>query len=127
MNTRAPVPIADVKPGTSRAEDLRDAAGALLRPAGYVLAEADLENLLRRGIETLCIVTPGDSAEDIIRFARRFDGLWVDAGGPAPMVLDGWTAYGGFEYEGGMSRPGQPDREATHSRDRAVNGLLREE
>lgn len=62
-----------------------------------------------------------------LHFARRFDGLWVDAGGPAPMVLDGWTAYGGFEYEGGMSRPGQPDREATHSRDRAVNGLLREE
>lgn len=72
MNTRAPVPIADVKPGTSLAEDLRDAAGALLRPAGYVLAEADLENLLRRGIETLCIVTPGDSAEDArLREAAR--------------------------------------------------------
>jgi LysM repeat protein len=70
----------------------------------------------------------GGAAETThLHFARRYNGLWVDAGGPAPMVLDGWTAFGGFEYEGGMTRPGQPDREATHSRDRAVNGLLREE
>jgi hypothetical protein len=70
----------------------------------------------------------GGAAETThLHFARRYNGLWVDAGGPAPMVLDGWTAYGGFEYEGGMTQPGQPDREATHSRDRAVNGLLREE
>ncbi len=70
----------------------------------------------------------GGAAETThLHFARRYNGLWVDAGGPAPMVLDGWTAYGGFEYEGGMTQPGQPDRLAEHSRDRAVNGLLREE
>jgi LysM repeat protein len=70
----------------------------------------------------------GGAAETThLHFARRYNGLWVDAGGPAPMVLDGWTAYGGFEYEGGMTQPGQPDRLAEHSRDRSVNGLLREE
>ncbi len=70
----------------------------------------------------------GGAAETThLHFARRYNGLWVDAGGPAPMVLDGWTAYGGFEYEGGMTQPGQPDRLAEHSRDRAVNGLFREE
>jgi LasA protease len=70
----------------------------------------------------------GGAAETThLHFARRYNGLWVDAGGPVPMVLDGWTAYGGFEYEGGMTQPGQPDRLAEHSRDRAVNGLLRVE
>lgn len=68
----------------------------------------------------------GGAAEQThLHFARRYNGLWVDAGGPVPMVLDGWTAYGGFEYEGGMRKPGQPDRVAGHSRDRAVNGLVR--
>ncbi len=69
----------------------------------------------------------GGAAETThLHFARRYNGLWVDAGGPVPMVLDGWTAFGGFEYEGGMTQPGQPSREATHSRDRAINGLLRQ-
>jgi LasA protease len=36
-----------------------------------------------------------------------------------PMVLDGWTAFGGFEYEGGHDAARPVDRaEATHSRDR---------
>ena len=70
----------------------------------------------------------GGAAETThLHFSRRYNGLWVDAGGPAPMVLDGWQAYGSFEYEGGMTQPGKPAREASHSRDRAVNGLLRED
>ncbi len=70
----------------------------------------------------------GGAAETThLHFSRRYNGLWVDAGGPAPMVLDGWQAYGSFEYEGGMTQPGKPAREANHSRDRAVNGLLRED
>jgi LasA protease len=69
----------------------------------------------------------GGAAETThLHFARRYNGLWVDAGGPVPMVLDGWSAYGGFEYEGGMTQPGQPERKAAHSRDRAINGLLRQ-
>jgi hypothetical protein len=59
-----------------------------------------------------------------LHFARRYNGVWVDAGGSVPMVLDGWTAYGGFEYEGGVGKPGMPDRVASHSRDREVNGLM---
>jgi hypothetical protein len=39
------------------------------------------------------------------------------------MNLDGWQGYGTFEYQGGMSKPGMPSREASHSRDREVNGL----
>ena len=70
----------------------------------------------------------GGAAETThLHFSRRYNGVWVDAGGSVPMVLDGWTGFGSFEYEGGMTKPGQPDREAEHSRDRAVNGLLREE
>ncbi len=66
------VPITDVRPGATLAEALRDASGALLRPAGYVIAEADLENLQRRGIQTLVIVTPRDPAEDMrLREAAR--------------------------------------------------------
>ncbi len=66
----------------------------------------------------------GGAAETThLHFARLYNGLWVDAGGPIPMELDGWRAYGTFEYEGGMSKPGMPSREASHSRDREVNGL----
>ncbi|MER2598857.1 MAG: LysM domain-containing protein [Caldilineales bacterium] len=69
----------------------------------------------------------GAAATTHLHVARRYNGLWVAAGGPVPMTLDGWAAYGGFEYEGGMRKPGQPDRLAEHSREREVNGLLREE
>ncbi len=66
------VPITDVRPGATLAEALRDTSGALLRPAGYVVAEADLENLQRRGIQALVIVTPRDPAEDMrLREAAR--------------------------------------------------------
>lgn len=68
----------------------------------------------------------GAAATTHLHVARRYNGLWVDAGGPVPMTLDGWSAYGGFEYDGGMRKPGQPDRLAEHSREREVNGLLRE-
>jgi LysM repeat protein len=101
---------------------------------GWVLQYLHLTDRVAAG-ETLAAGDPvgrpsceGGAAETThLHFARRYNGLWVAAGGPVPMVLDGWTAYGGFEYEGGMTKPGQPDREATHSRDRAVNGLLWEE
>lgn len=66
----------------------------------------------------------GGAAETThLHFARRYNGLWVDAGGSVPMELDGWRAWGGFEYEGGMRKPGLVDREACHCRDRERNGL----
>jgi hypothetical protein len=61
-----------------------------------------------------------------LHFARRYNGRWLDTGGPVPMVLDGWAAFGGSENEGGMTQPGQPTRLTEHSRERAVNGLLRQ-
>lgn len=76
--THALVPIADVKPGTLLAEDLCDGGGKLLRPAGYVLAQADLDNLLRRGVETLPVAIPRDSAEDDrLREAARARVLYI--------------------------------------------------
>lgn len=72
MSPHALVPIADVKAGAELAEALHDPGGALLRPAGYVIAEADLESLQRRGIQALAIVTPRDPAEDMrLREAAR--------------------------------------------------------
>lgn len=69
----------------------------------------------------------GGAAETThLHFARRYNGLWVDASRAVPLVLDGWTAFGGFEYDGGLTKPGYPDRVASHSRQREVNGLLRE-
>lgn len=74
----APVPIAGVKPGAALAEDLLDDGGKLLRPAGYALTQADLDNLRRRGIETLTIAAPVDSAEDArLREAARARVLYI--------------------------------------------------
>jgi LysM repeat protein len=84
-------------------------------PQGTVLAAGD--RVGRPSCE-------GGAAETThLHFSRRYNGLWVDAGGILPMNLDGWTAWGTFEYEGGMRKPGQVDREACHCRERERNGL----
>jgi LasA protease len=39
--------------------------------------------------------------------ARRFNGEWIPADGPVPLVLDGWVASGtGVEYDGYLTRAG---------------------
>lgn len=63
-----------------------------------------------------------DSAH--LHIARRYNGLWVAATGPVPFTLDGWTPWGNFEYDGGLTKPGERPREACNCRDRERNGLI---
>lgn len=40
-----------------------------------------------------------------VHFARKFNGEWISAEGPVPLVLDGWVASnGGREYDGYLKR-----------------------
>jgi hypothetical protein len=60
--------------GMVLAEDLRDAGGAVLLPAGTTLGTAALASLRRRGIERLQVVGPAapeDAAEAAIDQAAR--------------------------------------------------------
>ena len=65
----------------------------------------------------------GASVSTHLHISRRYNGLWVDAGGPVPFDLGGWKATGGFEYEGGMVGPDGEERTACECRDEEVNGL----
>ncbi len=48
----------------------------------------------------------GVSSATHLHIARKYNGMWVDAGDPViPFVMDGWTAVGGpNEYDGHLSR-----------------------
>jgi LysM repeat protein len=42
-----------------------------------------------------------------VHLARRFNGEWIPADGPAPFILDGWVSSGtGVEYDGYLTRNG---------------------
>lgn len=58
-----------------------------------------------------------------LHIARRYNGLWVAAEGPASFVMDGWTPWGDFEYSGGLTKPGAAPREACDCREKERNGL----
>jgi len=58
-----------------------------------------------------------------LHFARKYNGEWIAAGGPLPMVLDGWQMHSaGKSYDGTATRAGQ-EREACVCQDPAINGL----
>lgn len=59
-----------------------------------------------------------------LHFARRYNGEWLPAGGPIPLILSGWVTFevADAEYDGGMSRDGQV-RTACECRSEATNGL----
>jgi LysM repeat protein len=66
----------------------------------------------------------GFSESTHLHLARRFNGEWMAADGPVPMVLSGWRfASAGVEYEGSASRGGE-ERTACECRDAEFNGLL---
>ncbi|NOZ50322.1 MAG: LysM peptidoglycan-binding domain-containing protein [Chloroflexi bacterium] len=66
----------------------------------------------------------GVAAEAHLHFARRYNGVWVAAAGPVPLVLDGWRARGDFEYDGTLTKPGRSPRTACDCRQRQINGIL---
>lgn len=49
----------------------------------------------------------GQSTGTHLHFARKYNGEWIAADGPIPMVLGGWTVHAGSKpYEGTMTRGG---------------------
>ena len=47
----------------------------------------------------------GVSTGTHLHFARKYNGEWILADGPLPMVLGGWTIHAGMNpYEGTMTR-----------------------
>ena len=50
----------------------------------------------------------GQSTGTHVHVARKYNGEWLDAGGPLPFVLSGWeTVSAGIPYQGSLSREGQ--------------------
>jgi len=67
----------------------------------------------------------GHAASSHLHIARRYNGVWVAAGGPTPLQLDGWTAFAGdTAYEGGMLGPHGQKITACDCREKSVNGIL---
>lgn len=65
----------------------------------------------------------GFSESTHLHFARKYNGEWIAADGPLPLILSGWQFFSaGSEYEGTASR-GLDQRTACECRDGTVNGL----
>ncbi len=60
-----------------------------------------------------------------VHIARRYNGRWMEADGPVPFVMDGWTPTSyGREYDGALVK-GDLYREAWGSgRDSELNGII---
>lgn len=59
-----------------------------------------------------------------LHFARRYNGEWIAAAGPIPLVLSGWVANGnGAEYDGSLTRDGEI-RLSCECRIPETNGLI---
>ncbi len=66
----------------------------------------------------------GFSESTHLHLARLYNGEWIAADGPLPLILSGWQFYSaGTQYEGSASRAGE-ERTACECRDGAVNGLV---
>lgn len=58
-----------------------------------------------------------------LHFARKYNGEWIAADGPLPMVLSGWQMHSaGTSYDGTATRASDA-REACVCQDPAINGL----
>jgi hypothetical protein len=67
----------------------------------------------------------GQAASSHLHIARRYNGVWVAAGGPIPLQLDGWTAFAGdTAYEGGLIGPDGQKITACDCRDNNINGIF---
>jgi murein DD-endopeptidase MepM/ murein hydrolase activator NlpD len=66
----------------------------------------------------------GVSNSSHLHFARRYNGEWMAAGGPVPMILSDWQVQSGLgQYEGGMTRSGKT-KNACECWDEEENALL---
>jgi len=66
----------------------------------------------------------GFSESTHLHFARKYNGEWIAADGPLPLILSGWQFFSsGSAYEGTASRNGE-QRTACECTDAAINGLL---
>ena len=67
----------------------------------------------------------GQAASSHLHIARRYNGVWVAAGGPIPLRLDGWTAFAtDTPYEGGLIGPDGEKIIACDCREQSINGIL---
>jgi LasA protease len=65
----------------------------------------------------------GFSESTHLHFARKYNGEWIAADGPLPLLLSGWQFYSsGSAYDGTATRGGEV-RTACECRDPAFNGL----
>jgi hypothetical protein len=69
----------------------------------------------------------GQAASSHLHIARRYNGVWVAAGGPIPLQLGDWTAFAsGAPYEGGLIGPNREKITACDCREKNINGIWRE-
>ncbi len=67
----------------------------------------------------------GASSATHLHLARKYNGEWIPAAGPVPMVLDGWRVTGeATEYDGGFVK-GNQVRVACECREDLKNGIVR--
>ncbi len=59
-----------------------------------------------------------------LHIARRYNGEWLDAGGPVPIVLSGWTAVAGLGAYDGELVKGKQVRQACECWEDDKNGLV---
>jgi len=65
----------------------------------------------------------GFSESAHLHFARRYNGEWIAADGPLPLVLSGWQFFSsGAQYDGTAARAGE-QRTACECRNEQFNGL----
>jgi hypothetical protein len=58
-----------------------------------------------------------------LHFARKYNGEWIAADGPLPLVLSGWRAHSsGPSYEGTLTR-GNQTRTACQCWNKKLNGI----
>ncbi|HEY84277.1 MAG TPA: LysM peptidoglycan-binding domain-containing protein [Chloroflexi bacterium] len=68
----------------------------------------------------------GISDSSHLHLARRYNGEWMAADGPAPMLLSGWRAKNGLaQYEGTLIKGGEV-KEACECWDEEMNALIAE-
>jgi len=114
-------------------EVMIDLDGDGYEETGWVLFYLHIANQGRVPVDTLVKVGDrighpscegGFSESTHLHFVRRYNGEWIAADGPLPLILSGWQFYSsGAEYEGTASRDGQ-QRTACECTDPAINGLL---